>query len=677
MDIADQYKKKELVYRPDIDVLRALAVLSVVSFHAFPNSVSGGFVGVDVFFVISGYLITSIILSDLYFGKFSFLRFYERRVRRIFPALFLVLVFVVFGGFFILFSDEYRHVMKHVFAGSSFLSNFFLFSESGYFDVMSERKPLLHLWSLSIEEQFYILWPLFLYFLFKRKRMLVISMFFVVFISFLSNVLLLNYNSVAAFYFPFTRFWELLVGSVLAYAHVNTLSPQKAFVGFLNKKRCSKRVVEFFSGERTSVVLVSIGLGMILISVLTFTQDYKFPGYWACIPTFGAAMVIAGGRPALLKLLLENKVLVGIGLISYPLYLWHWPILSFLRIYYDHELSSLICIIGVILSFILATLTYMLLEQPIRFGRLKDKSSLVYVGLMFFMACVGVTGYVFDGFPDRYGFGAAFKNSKELKKPSATDDHGILYFTGGLEDKPVFPYAKFCDAKSKETLAIIGDSHAHVSFQGIASEMQARGINTALLANSGCPPLLGGEYGATLNDKNICKQRIEAILKAVVDKNDIDKVVMFMRGEIYMSKKGFSECEKNIVYNDSYIPRGVYFKSLQKTVDYLNAYNKKVYLVSENPELYYQPRACISRPFRAPSRDCSVKLDDVLDRQREYLDGLASISGATIINSLDFFCPDGDCLVFDDGKLLYYDANHLSVSGSFFQARNIVNELMR
>lgn len=211
----NQFTQQE--YRPDIDGLRAIAVLSVVTYHAFPNLVPGGFLGVDIFFVISGYLISKIILNNLENNNFSFFDFYARRVRRIFPALFVVLLSVLFAGWFFLLPSEYKQLGKHVLAGAGFVANLMYWREVGYFDVAAETKPLLHLWSLGVEEQFYIFWPVFLYFLWKRKINLLKVSLILFFISCAAYLYFSGVHGIFAFYAPVTRFWELLAGGLLAF----------------------------------------------------------------------------------------------------------------------------------------------------------------------------------------------------------------------------------------------------------------------------------------------------------------------------------------------------------------------------------------------------------------------------------------------------------------------------
>lgn len=213
-------------YRADIDGLRAIAILSVVGFHAFPNWVKGGFIGVDVFFVISGYLISTIIIGSLERDSFNFVEFYSRRIKRIFPALLLVLIASFALGWFVLLADEYKQLGKHIAGGAGFISNFLFWNESGYFDNAAETKPLLHLWSLGIEEQFYIFWPLLLWFVWKKRFNLLTIAITVAIVSFALNIVKVRSDTVAAFYSPQTRFWELMAGSILAYM---TLHKQNLF----------------------------------------------------------------------------------------------------------------------------------------------------------------------------------------------------------------------------------------------------------------------------------------------------------------------------------------------------------------------------------------------------------------------------------------------------------------
>jgi len=341
-----------LSYRPDIDGLRALAVLSVVLFHAFPEWIHGGFIGVDIFFVISGYIISSIILKDLENQTFSFSNFYIRRIKRIFPALLTVLISCLVFGWFFLLADEYKELGKHAFGASTFTNNFMLWQESGYFDNQSESKPFLHLWSLSVEEQFYLLWPFFLWIAFKWKKHLSITLSFLAFGFTFLHFYIFYPDRIAAFYAPQARFFELLIGASIAFKHIRL------------------KAHDLERGNKFRSIQSWVGLALILIGIQITTKQSHFPGWFALLsPVLGAAMVIDNQKNSWLnKYLFSKKIIVWVGLISFPLYLWHWPLISFAFIIESQTPSLYIRIGLVILAFILAALTYYFIERPIRFS---------------------------------------------------------------------------------------------------------------------------------------------------------------------------------------------------------------------------------------------------------------------------------------------------------------------
>ncbi len=306
-----------LDYRPDIDGLRAVAVLAVVSFHAFPQLTPGGFVGVDVFFVISGFLISTIILKAHAQNTFSYARFYARRIRRIFPALMLMLAASLVFGWFALTPNEFAELGRHAAAGTLFVSNLALWREAGYFDHEAQLKPLLHLWSLGIEEQFYLIWPLFL----LRFRRATAALVAVVVLSFAANVWLVHSKPDATFYMPFTRFWELASGALLA--QLALMAPNGDALGGL------RRFAPFLGDSRALRDALSVaGTLLVLAPVLRLSHTASFPGFWAALPVLGTVALIAAGQRAIInRRLLSAPPMVLIGLISYPLYLWHWPLL--------------------------------------------------------------------------------------------------------------------------------------------------------------------------------------------------------------------------------------------------------------------------------------------------------------------------------------------------------------
>ncbi len=341
-----------LAYRSDIDGLRALGVLAVIGFHAFPGIIPGGFVGVDVFFVISGFLISSILLKETDQKTFSLARFYARRIKRIFPALILVLASCLVAGWLVLLSDEFKMLGQHVAAATVFGSNFWLWKEVGYFDVEAELKPLLHLWSLAIEEQFYVVWPLLLFFFTRYRRYLPLLIGLTAAISFASCQI--QDTQAAMFYFPQNRAWELLLGALLACAPSLHLA----------------------LSERSAVranLLSSTGILLIVIAITKLDKHSVFPGWLALLPTLGVVLIIAAGNRAWINQhILGSQPVVWIGLISYPLYLWHWPLLTFARIIEGGEPSPQIRIIALVVSAVLSCITYLLIERRLRTGGKKQ-----------------------------------------------------------------------------------------------------------------------------------------------------------------------------------------------------------------------------------------------------------------------------------------------------------------
>ena len=292
---------------------------AVIAFHAFPGYVRGGFVGVDIFFVISGFLISTIVFRGLQEGSFSFWAFYSRRIKRIFPALIVVLgVFLALGSI-VLLAQEYRQLGKHSAASAAFASNFVLWEESGYFDTQAELKPLVHLWSLAVEEQFYLIWPVLLFLLARWRSNLLWPTAVIGLGSFALNVGMVGEHASAAFYLPLTRMWELLSGAVLAWVtlhHADRLEQQ------LDR--------EVFTRPKIALrdIFAAAGMAAIVVSVLWVSRDKLFPGWFALLPVAGAFLVVgAGARAWANQRILAHPVLVLIGLVSYPLYLWHWPLL--------------------------------------------------------------------------------------------------------------------------------------------------------------------------------------------------------------------------------------------------------------------------------------------------------------------------------------------------------------
>ena len=482
-------------YRPDIDGLRAVAVLAVVAFHAFPSWVRGGFIGVDVFFVISGYLISTIIFENLDKGTFSFTEFYARRIKRIFPALLLVLIACFAFGWFALLADEYKQLGKHIAAGAGFISNFTLCNEAGYFDNSAETKPLLHLWSLSIEEQFYIVWPLLLWFAWKRKFNLLTITIVVAIASFIFNIKGIKHDMLATFYSPQTRFWELLSGSLLAWVTLykkDTLANVKLKLDYL-LSRIGYSEKQEAAGKTLSNVLSFIGLLLLVYGFWRINKELSFPGKWALVPVLGAVLIITAGSKAWVnRTILSNKVAVWFGLISYPLYLWHWPILSFARIIESEVPSRNIRIAAVVLSIVLAWLTYKLVERPLRFGNYSKVKVMVLVVLMTIVGYVGYYTYEREGLK----FRALNKVNEEVNNALSYNwKSGYRFgecFIYALDEKTnkFSPTCGLLGEKNKPMLMIWGDSHSAGFFRGFEKYGSKLGFLVSQFNASGCPPIL-------------------------------------------------------------------------------------------------------------------------------------------------------------------------------------------
>lgn len=489
------------LYRPDIDGLRAIAVLSVVAFHAFPGTLRSGFVGVDIFFVISGFLITSIILGGLESGTFSFQVFYARRIKRIFPALALVLTASLAAGALLLLPDDFRLLGKHVAAGAGFVSNFALWQEANYFDVAADTKILLHLWSLGIEEQFYLLWPALIWIAW-RLRLNLFTVFVAMFAaSFVFNIKATPSNPVAAFYSPGARFWELSTGSILAYLAFST---PRAAVWIENGIATVMASVLFERGGvderklyRDFVSVAAIAL--IGASVLMITRRQEFPGWWALMPVLGSYLVILAGPGAWLnRVLLSNPVMVWIGLISYPLYLWHWPLLTFARIHYGASpppQAVITLLVGASVG--LAWATYQFLEKPIRSG---ERRVWMVPGLAMAMIAIGAFGLLdvaMQGFPgrindeDKREYAAYFYGGSPLIQAEAQDImQNRCNFYAWDSPVPTLAPRKAIDPScymrhSDKSVLIIGDSNAADLYYGL-NEVLPKDVSVLLIHSSGC-----------------------------------------------------------------------------------------------------------------------------------------------------------------------------------------------
>ncbi|WP_081071618.1 acyltransferase family protein [Burkholderia cepacia] len=456
-------------YRRDIDGLRAVSVLAVLLFHAFPALLPGGFVGVDVFFVISGYVITKHALRELDAGTFSFSGFYARRIRRIFPALLLVFVGLYAFGWQTMLPEEFKQLGKHIAGGAGSVANLVFWHEAGYFDVSAEQKPLLHLWSLGVEEQFYLVWPVLLVGAWRLRSSPFWPIAIVGLGSFLMSVLTLSHDPVGAFYSPLTRAWEPMLGAFLAVRH-HTAGERLPSIASANVK-------------------AGIGIALLAASVALIDPSLPFPGGLALGPTVAAYLLIdAGSRSPLAQRVLGGRPLVTIGLISYPLYLFHWPLLSALRIMSSGTTPALSRALALLACFPLAFLTYRYIETPIRKSRYPRLTVSTLIVLMAGCAFAGYNDYSRGGLEFRMSrLVGAFADGVDFDRDRIWR-RGQCYLEG--DDRGFSPAC--VDGGSGPVVMLWGDSRAAALSPGLRSASAERGIRFAQLSTSGCPPLIDG-----------------------------------------------------------------------------------------------------------------------------------------------------------------------------------------
>jgi peptidoglycan/LPS O-acetylase OafA/YrhL len=456
---------KNLVYRPDIDGLRSIAITLVLIYHAFPYVLTGGFIGVDVFFVISGYLITSIVLTESHQKRFSYKSFYSRRIRRLFPVLLIVLAMSIGIGWTLLLDVEYKQLSRHTLAGLAFSSNINLWAELGYFDSASDLKPLLHLWSLGVEEQFYLIWPAIAIAFSPRllnSSRLNISIFLALFI--LCGVTT-YYSSDAAFYLPFARFWELFAGAGLAFSELKT--------NFLTVNVVIER-------RTLNIKSQAVGLGglcLILIPAFLIGREQGFPFPTALFPVAGAMLLLNSKESFINQHILSSRLCVGIGLISYALYIWHWPLLSFLRIEFNGTPPVEWRLGAIALAFVLSVVCYWTVEKWFRSkGREVIKLSILACGAV-------VIGIVAGDIYLRNGLG--FRMDSLISDViGAKDEHQTKWRSGECfidqEDKESFS-SSCVGTTERPDVFLWGDSHAAALYPGLASQIESQGLLT-------CPP---------------------------------------------------------------------------------------------------------------------------------------------------------------------------------------------
>lgn len=666
-------------YRADIDGLRAVAVLAVVCFHAFPAALKGGFIGVDIFFVISGFLISSILLTSLQEDTFSYKEFYLRRILRIFPALIVVLSFCYVLGWFVLLPKEFQQLGKHMVGGAVFVSNLFFWQEAGYFDNASETKPLLHLWSLGVEEQFYIVWPCLLLLAWKRRtNLLKVAAFFIA-VSFPVNVYALHVDdAVQAFYSPVARFWELLLGGLLAYIQMHTIPVEQYVSQGLNRL-----VGVLPGGSRFALRPVTLqnwlsALGALLIVAAMFFVDrhHTFPGWWALLPTVGAFLIISAGPKAVVnRLILSARPMVWVGIISYPLYLWHWPLLSFATIMENKTPSLGLKASAVALAFLLAWLTYLFVERPIRFGR-RSKTKIALLALfMILLTALGGVAYL-----------KANVRSSTLTQ-GMLDQIDKLRFELHFEKWSPCPNnkatwsCKMLNPAAPAEIALIGDSHSVHLASGLAELETVVNHNIISRNMNGCMPF----FELELPEKTYfsCDGFIDNALEEAITSDSI-KVIMLSGYAMWRIERLNPERPWQVAGHEAESNADILEMALHKTLSRLVGSGKKIIFFVDIPELDFEPSECVEiRPMyllgHTVKDPCAVPRPAFEQRNALYhrvvREAQVAFPSVKFVNLYEYLCDQDLCYAAKDGKVLYTGRDHLSVDGSRYVASKMANEL--
>lgn len=645
-------------YRQDIDALRGVAVAAVVLFHAFPAAMSGGFLGVDVFFVISGYLITGIVARDLEAGTFSLSSFYSRRIRRIFPALLSVLVAAGVAGWWLLLSTEYESLAKHIASATIFVSNFTSGQEAGYFDEAAHTKPLLHLWSLAIEEQFYLVWPLLLWVATHRGRSPLRASLLAAASIAICGVILFS-EPAGNFFNPLARAWELLLGGALASAE---RSP--SWVTFTARRRGA------------SPWLAAAGGSALVGSLFFGTSSMRHPGWITLAPVMGTAALIAANSMWLRR----ARLLIWVGLISYPLYLWHWPLLSFLRIVAGQTPSPVARGVAITVGIALAWATYSGFEWWFRASVGSAKKT---AGLVVSMAVVGLVGTVIwsdEGIIER-GRMAQF----EIKL------HQYNVSIWGRTSTPncvsrALPL-RYClqTRDAAPEFAVVGDSHAEHLYPGLA--MQDQEHSWLVLGHNATLPFLGVASGVA-NDGMTRQAKAMAAIDFVAASPSIHTVLLSFFAAPALEHTAFAADDlgrfQHTMLTSTQWPNAspdeLVYLGLSATIERLQAAGKHVVVVKDVPELPFFPRDCLRRPLADYfKRHCVLLREAVVARQAKLTALLDRVvehhRGVTIYDPANVLCSATNCSFESADSLLYRDSHHLSPDGSSLVAGDLAKWL--
>ncbi|CAA2142382.1 acyltransferase family protein [Hyphomicrobium sp. ghe19] len=624
--------RRALTYRRDLDGLRGIAVTAVVAYHLGVPFASGGFVGVDVFFVLSGFLITSIIASELEAGTFSIASFYDRRIRRIVPALVFVCAATTVLALAFLLPDELKEFASSLIATALSVSNFWCLRHSGYFDSAAETQPLFHTWSLGVEEQFYIVFPLLLMAAFKWWRGRIRTIIWLLFAGslFLSMVRLADHPQSTFFLLP-TRAWELLAGSILA-------------LGFVPKP--ASRLLRDAAG--------ALGLLAIAIAVFGYTSKTPFPGLAALLPCLGAAAVIwAGQGENTSARLLAAGPLVALGLISYSLYLWHWPLIVFANLLNVEALTELQKLAVAGTSIALAALTWRFIEQPFRRRGAGGftRPAILWSGGVGLGSLVAVSLILisWQGFPDRF-------SQQVLDLAAAESDsspwRAKCHFDGTAKGK----YENSCvlGEAVPPKIIVYADSHGAEFSAVLGLLAKARRESIREITASGCPPAAHFAY----------PRRVAC---ARYNENMLAKLVAIAPATIIIAANSHAWTNEG---------PGRYWEGLRNSLTALSAAGHRLIVLGPIPNLpnHMPAPATVARWTNRGNDPADFRFspDERFPGVDANLRSIASEVNATYVPVAPALCNDGLCSAYLEDAVLYFDDNHLSVSGANVLAKKLL-----
>jgi peptidoglycan/LPS O-acetylase OafA/YrhL len=661
-----------MLYKKEIDGLRAVAVIPVILYHAGINSFSGGFIGVDIFYVISGYLITAIIVNDLKSSIFSFKDFYIKRFRRIVPQLVLMMFFSMVFAWLWMLPNEMKSFCRSLVAVNLISSNLYFFITSGYFDYSSNFKPLIHTWSISIEEQFYLLYPVCLAILFsKYRKYLASSMIGASVLSIASMEIAAKLSQNFAFYMLPTRVWELFAGCLLVF-----LSIDSKYKVFINKK----------SGLLRNFIPL-IGASILIYCILYIDDSIEYPSLITLLPVFGASiLIISATKNTYIGRFLTLKPIVAIGSLSYALYIWHQPIFSFFRIRFFYVGFELRLLFTLTLLAIVSYITWRYVELPLRKNKKLNSKVIIISALLIALTLVlfGLIGNLNNGYPQRF--------SSDINGLLRTyEQHNILRDDGGCNNYGRDDVIRGCikgDVSKSPTFALIGDSHASALANELDIQFKKKNISFIQYTKNTCP--LAFNIESTPN--NNCRIFQENYLEDLA-KRKINKLIIVSRWSFYPESHDFNNLEGGVDARGRdrfYISKTRNDKSLSQADELIHGYRdsiitllntgKEVVLIYPIPEQGWNVPEYLARIKLYDLQldgQYGVKTNVYLARNKKIIDIFDSIPSSQKLYRLkpqDVFCHQvstARCMSNNDFIPLYYDFDHLSNLGASILLKNL------